>query len=709
LPQDPEFRRAIEDIKSRAQIEDVVREHVEVFVQKGRLLWACCPMHQESTPSFKIDPASGLWYCFGACSEGGDVIKFVERKYGMSFRDAIEMLAARAGVELPKRKGDRSGAQDDAGLAVLARAETLYRTSLESREGRGAREYLESRGVSANTIEAFGIGYAPSSGQALVQLAKPKAEGGEGLSSKLLVQTGLVRVRESDRRPYDFFRGRLMIPIRDDRGRTVGFGARRLIDDEVDGRPAGPKYVNTAETPWFHKGRLIYAYDRVVEDVRRNGHLVLVEGYTDVMAAHQAGLRNVGAVLGTSTTDNHASLVRRSAAKKVTLVFDGDEAGRKAAWKALAGLLHLDIELAVVTLPAGQDPADLLTGGDPTPFQAQLEMASTWFDFITEPLRGLRGRELSREVNAVLALLANLESPVHRESLVADLATRLGMPVDALREQYRALPAHQRGERRSNASGGKTGSRRPSPDAHGDSGDDARLEAQANANAAYESANGGSEDYEHGDGLSVHPSGAHPTGPSQPPRDPSLDLPPALRRRLEIAFEGVLAVALTDSNVLPRLRGVAGACPHGELSIILELLFEMWDDESEMDVSSVLTRLGDHTARGRVPSLVEYAKAAEDLSILFEDQLGSIAETVQQVEYDRLMAHVARLETAAAQGDPEAAEQLPEALHLLNVWMRNRNPNTGPTSNEGPETRLPNAGTVATPAAAQTPAPIPLS
>jgi DNA primase len=676
LPQDPEFRRAIEDIKSRALIEDVVREHVEVFVQKGRLLWACCPMHQESTPSFKIDPSSGLWYCFGACSEGGDVIKFVERKYGMSFRDAIEMLAARAGVELPKRKGDRSGAQDDAGLAVLARAETLYRASLESREGRGAREYLESRGVSTNTIEAFGIGYAPSSGQALVQLARPKAEGGEGLSGKLLVQAGLVRVRESDRRPYDFFRGRLMIPIRDDRGRTVGFGARRLIDDEVDGRPAGPKYVNTAETPWFHKGRLIYAYDRVVEDVRRNGHLVLVEGYTDVMAAHQAGLRNVGAVLGTSTTENHASLVRRSATKKVSLVFDGDEAGRKAAWKALGGLLHLDIEIHVVTLPKGQDPADLLAGGDPTPFQAQLEMALTWFDFITEPLKGLRGRDLSREVNLVLALLANLESPVHRESMVAELAARLGMPVDALREQYRSLPAHQRGERRSAG---------PAARAKG-GGADARLEDQANANAPDESSD------ENG-------SGSEASRGLQPARDPSLDIPPVLRLRLENAFEGVLAVALTDSGVLPRLRGVAGACPQGDLEAILETLFEMWDDESEMDVSSILTRLGDHPARQRVPSLVEYAKAAEDLSILFEDQLSSIALAVQQVEYDRLMSHVARLENAASQGDIEAAERLPEALHQLHVWMRNRNPNTGPTSNEGPETPLPTAGTVATPAA----------
>ncbi|MCB9915728.1 MAG: DNA primase [Planctomycetes bacterium] len=357
-----DLRRAIEEIKLRAPVEDVVREYVPDLKKRGRLWEACCPFHSEKTPSFKVDPTRGTWHCFGACSEGGDQIAFVERVTGLAFWEALEILADRTGVELPRRgkRGDDERREDPT-YEVLRRVARFYQECLQSPEGARARAYLAERGLAGDTLGAFGVGYAPASSQAVVDLARR-----ERLPWELLAGAGLAR--KNDRgRAYDFFRGRLMIPIRDVEGRTVGFGARRLDDAE-----GGPKYINTAETELFKKGRLIYGLDLALREARREKHLILVEGYTDVMAAHQVGLTRVGAVLGTSTTDDHARLVRRSGAQRVSLVFDGDDAGRQAARRALAGLLPLELELEVVTLPQGQDPCDLLVNAGAEAFLAQV-------------------------------------------------------------------------------------------------------------------------------------------------------------------------------------------------------------------------------------------------------------------------------------------------------------------------------------------------
>jgi DNA primase len=435
---DEEFRRAIEAIKLRAPIEDVVRERVPGLKKSGNGWVACCPFHEERTPSFRVDPRRGTWHCFGACGTGGDQIGFLQRIDNLPFLEALEILAARTGVELPPRSsrpggpaGDlREKEAEEALRAVLERAVRFYRSQVSTPEGARAAAYLRERGLSEETAAAFDIGYAPASGQALVAAVRTA-----GVDLALARSAGLVRTSDQGR-PYDFFRGRVVIPIRDERGRTVGFGARRLQDEDA----SAPKYINTAETALFRKGRLVYALDRALAQVRREGRIVLVEGYTDVMAAHQHGFGNVVAVLGTATTEDHAALIRRSGARRATLVFDGDEAGSKAAGKALHGLLPLDIEIDVVALRGGVDPCDLLVREGAAAFRAQLDLARGWFDHATEGLSGLSGGALSREVDRVLEFVARVRTPVHRESLLKDLAARLAIPVESLREQWRVRP-----------------------------------------------------------------------------------------------------------------------------------------------------------------------------------------------------------------------------------------------------------------------------
>ncbi|HED64804.1 MAG TPA: DNA primase, partial [Planctomycetes bacterium] len=325
--QDLEFRQFVERLKLRAPIEEVVRERVPELKKRGALWQARCPFHDERTPSFTVDPRRGTWHCWGACSEGGDVIGFLERFEGVGFMDALRILAQSTGEQMPERLLERRRRGGESKIEerydVLRRAERLYRKAFLAEEGAEARAYVADRGLSPETLELFGVGWAPREGSPLLAAARDAK-----VRPELLVETGLVK-RADDGRAYDFFRGRLMIPIRDRMGRTVGFGGRVLPADEArgDGRPQA-KYVNTPETALFLKGRLIFGLDLAIADVRRSKHLVLVEGYTDVMALHQAGCRSAAAVLGTATTSDHAALVRRSGAKRVTLLFDGDEAGR---------------------------------------------------------------------------------------------------------------------------------------------------------------------------------------------------------------------------------------------------------------------------------------------------------------------------------------------------------------------------------------------
>ncbi|MBL8860924.1 MAG: DNA primase [Planctomycetes bacterium] len=616
-----EFRRALEAIKLRAPIEDVVRERVPGLKKAGALWVACCPFHDERTPSFKVDPRRGTWRCYGACGTGGDVIGFVEACDHVPFREAVEILAARTGVELPKRAGAVRGhdADLDPLRAVLEFACRFYRAELASAEGRASARYLAERGLEASTAEAFAIGHAPAQGTALVAALRAA-----NLPLESAERAGLVR-RSDGGRPYDFFRGRMTIPIRDVAGSVVGFGARRLDDRDE----SGPKYVNTPETELFHKGRLVYALDRALPEVRKRGHVVLVEGYTDVMAAHQCGASNVVAVLGTATTEDHAALLRRTGARRITLVFDGDEAGRKAAWRALNGLLHLEVEIDVVSLSGGIDPCDLCVKEGARAFAAELEMARPWLDFVCLGLDELRGMALAREVDRILELFGRIPKPVHREARILELAERVRMSPESLRAQLASA----------------AGVRRARP--------------------------------------AASPSAEAPApAPPAPPASPALQRE---ERELRLCFEELVGAVLVDPALAPVVERWLEHCPDADLARIADAVLALREEDAEpIDENAVLTRLVDDPARLRVVPLAEHVRAADEEWTPARFVEVQIARVRQVVERRALRAAYVELRTREAgqlgAADPQAALNDPELLALA----RNLSPRAAGASRPGP-------------------------
>ena len=548
------FRQAIEDIKLKCPIEDVVRERVATLKQAGALWVACCPFHEEKTPSFKVDPRRGTWHCYGACGTGGDQISFVERSYNVEFREALEILAGRAGVVLPSRGSNaredqrRYGALYDA----LERAEGLYRKQLRGPRGREALEYLRGRGLSDGTLDAFGVGLALAGrGSRTDTLAARAAR--RDVPLEVLEGAGLVR-RRDDGSAYDFFRERITFPVRDLKGRTVGFGARRLVDDD----PRVPKYVNTSETPLFRKGQLVYGLDRALAHARREGRLTLVEGYTDVMAAHQVGIPTVVAVLGTSTTDEHAALVRRAGARRVDLVFDGDEAGRRATLRALHGLLPIDVALRIVRLPGGSDPCEFVMEHGAEAFQAELDRGPDWFEHLSAEVAGLPRGERWRAADELLALVARLPRPLQRDEHLELLAERLGIPVAGVREQFESLPERRREARR-------------------------KAEAERSRAAARRATT-------QGDGPEVE-------APTVGGRDPG---------RVLTDHERLVAAVVLLAEAPEDLGGRAERCPDDELRRILDAIVDLRARGVRPDLDAVLCEISGDPARDRVVDLVDF-------------------------------------------------------------------------------------------------------
>ncbi len=664
---DDDFKRALEAIKNRAPIEDVVRERVPTLRKAGALWQACCPFHDERTPSFKVDPRRGTWHCYGSCGAGGDQISFLERVDNLSFLEAVEILAARTGVELPRKKRVDPAVKEGERRqrAALEAAASYYKKSLHSPEGRRAAEYLVGRGLGATTGDVFGVGYAPSAGTALCEHLR-----GQGHEFEALEAAGLARRNDSGR-TYDFFRGRLMIPIRDVEGGVLGFGGRRLSDDDE----AGPKYVNTPETELFKKGRLIYAWDRALKEVRKCGRVALVEGYTDVMAAHQVGVPFVAAVLGTSTTEDHAALVRRSGARVVQLVFDGDNAGRKAAFKALHGLLPLELELQVAVLTAGDDPCDICVREGAAGFLARLDMAVHWFTFLIDGLRERRGLELSQEVDRVLALLSRIKKPVLRQSLIADLAKAIDMPVSALREQYQALPDIIARERQLERSPRPAASLAPGATRTVQDGSvQTRYEGEAGARIAGSGAATGASV---GQGRPTESpvareSGAARGGAGGAGGGPGASgvgsraavalRPLQAKPKQEGVYADILAGLLHRPEYLPQVVHQVGVAPDPELGHLLQVLGSLYQqgtlvaDPSQVegvDLSRLLAALGDHPVRHRVLALWERGAAAEDPQVLLNGALKAYYKLALDAEQARILQRVKELD-----GVPEASDEI---------------------------------------------------
>jgi DNA primase len=361
----------LDEIRDRVTLSSVIGRSVQWDRRKSQPgrgdFWACCPFHSEKTPSFHADDRKGFYHCFG-CKASGDVITFLVEKEGLSFPEAVERLAAEAGLALPEaRPQDAARAAERASLYdVMELATKFFERQLTTPEGRAAQTYLAGRGLDDGIIATFRIGFAPDNRHALkTHLAEA------GVAPERMAEAGLVITGPDVPVPYDRFRNRIIFPIRDGRGRVIAFGGRAMSPDV----PA--KYLNSPDTSLFHKGSVLYNIDIARGPAHRHGTVVAVEGYMDVIALARAGVHNAVAPLGTALTDNQLALLWRLAAEPI-LCFDGDEAGRKAANRALdlaLPLLKPGHSLRFAFMPAGVDPDDLLRDEGPAALAAALATA----------------------------------------------------------------------------------------------------------------------------------------------------------------------------------------------------------------------------------------------------------------------------------------------------------------------------------------------
>ena len=344
----PEF---LEELRSRVSLTALVSRRVKL-IRRGRTMTGLCPFHNEKTPSFTVSEEKGFYHCFG-CGQHGDAISFVMGTEGLAFRDAVERLAGEAGLAMPEEApGDRDRRQREASLQSVAEAAAVfYEKQLRMPIGRAAMEYLKGRGLDEKTIQRFRLGYAPANAGALRTELKR-----QGIEESQMVAAGLLKQPEDgEREPYDYFRDRVMFAITDRRGRVVAFGGRTMGDGQ-------PKYLNSPDSPLFHKGRMLYGLAHAREAALKAGEVVVVEGYMDVIALSQAGIAEAVAPLGTALTEDQIAELWRLAPEPI-LCFDGDSAGERAASRAADRALPLlapGKSLRLLSLPKGEDPDTLV-------------------------------------------------------------------------------------------------------------------------------------------------------------------------------------------------------------------------------------------------------------------------------------------------------------------------------------------------------------
>lgn len=425
-PISAEQKRAV---KTANDIADVIGERIPVH-PAGKIFKALCPFHNDTKPSLQIDRQFQNYRCW-ACDAKGDVYDFVMKFDKVEFPEALQMLAARAGIQLQVAADDPLAQAKTRLLRAMRWAEERFRDCLiDDPVAEAARTYLGGRKLSGATVRQFGLGFAPVAGDWLVRLAAA-----DGVPTDVLVEVGLIAARDENRGHYDRFRDRVMFPIRDARGQTVGFGGRILPGSPLAAR--GPKYYNSADTPLFSKSDLLYGLDVARHPGAAAGFLAVVEGYTDVMMAHQCGVGNVVATMGTALNARHVTQLRRYAGK-VVLVFDADEGGLTGVDRALELFVGQDVELAVATLPDGLDPCDLLMQpGGTEVFRKALAGAVDALEFkLNQLLAKETGTSIEgtrRVVDAALGIMAlaptatGQSNRMKQELIVTRLSHRLGL------------------------------------------------------------------------------------------------------------------------------------------------------------------------------------------------------------------------------------------------------------------------------------------
>lgn len=413
------------ELLSKVNIADVVGEHV-TLVNKGGRLWACCPFHNEKTPSFTVNTDRQFYHCFG-CGKGGNVINFVMETEKLNYVEACQYLADKAGMTMPQKENHTRyqdfRAQREKTQKMNRIAARFFYDSLQGESGKEAREYLEKRGISEAVIKTFGLGFAPDGWDAMLTLLKEN-----GYTQKDAIEAGLAKA--SGGKVYDAFRNRVMMPIINNFSEVIGFGGRVMDTSE-------PKYLNSSETAAFNKRKNLYNLN-LVRKIKNLQYFVLVEGYMDAIALYMYGVKNVVATLGTALTAEQARLIKRYV-PSVVISYDGDEAGRKATLRALDVLAEAGLDVKVISIPDGMDPDDYLKKYKKDGFIKLISSALPALDYkmdrIKEQTGGSEGRGTEQYAKECAAILKKVESPIAREKYVRKLAQETGFSEAAIYEE----------------------------------------------------------------------------------------------------------------------------------------------------------------------------------------------------------------------------------------------------------------------------------
>ncbi|MCK4369098.1 MAG: DNA primase [Dehalococcoidales bacterium] len=404
----------IDEVKQRADIVDIVGQYAKL-TKSGRTFRGLCPFHSEKHPSFFVYPEQQSWHCFGACNTGGDVFSFVMKKQGIDFGEALRQLAQRAGVALPSRFEPGVESEERQRLYQINQAAALYfHNLLNSPAGEKAKSYVTERGFSAQTISDFQLGYSPNSWEGLKQYLMER-----GYTESELLTAGLI-IEPEGKKTHDRFRNKLMFPISDARGRIIGFGAR-VLDDSL------PKYINSPQTPVFDKSGSLYGINLAKDAIRQQDQAVIVEGYMDVITAHQNGFSNVVASMGTSVTEKQVSTLKRLT-KNITLALDADAAGEEAMLRGVGFENTLGAEVKVIILPQGKDPDDVIKQ-DAKTWQKLLEEAlpvvDYTFNMVASELDLTTAKGKSLAVDKLLPIIAEIKDPIRQAHYLQKLAQLL--------------------------------------------------------------------------------------------------------------------------------------------------------------------------------------------------------------------------------------------------------------------------------------------
>ena len=422
-----------ERVRQAIDFVTLVSETVELK-PRGQDYWGCCPFHQEKSPSFKINPSTGLWHCFGACSEGGDVFSYVMKRENLEFPDAIRYLADKAGITLSEEAHVSKGPRKNRLIECLTEAENYFHSMLMRGRGEGpeaARAYLSGRGFGAAVCKRWKLGYAPGRGALVTHLRKCGYTTQEMIAANLAV--------ERNGRLSDWFYDRVMFPIHDEQGRTIAFGGR--LTKKVEN---APKYLNTRDTTVFNKGKHLFAYDVAKETITAQSEAIICEGYTDVIAMHEAGFTNTVAALGTAFTSDHVKLIDRQRARKIICMFDGDAAGQHAAARAIKYIDKTTAAFLCVVLLNNQDPMEFLAESGAEKLRPILDSARPLMDFVFDAT--LSEFDISVPGGRVKALdaLASLLAPLKNSVLLSEYALRvadiLHIDVEEVKRAIKAAP-----------------------------------------------------------------------------------------------------------------------------------------------------------------------------------------------------------------------------------------------------------------------------